>query len=146
MKKFYKNNNKKNSYAFKSGTIACGEVGEVDENEVGAQLLAKGLLEEVEAPEASPEASGDEKPADGVPDAGKDAGADAPDGDAPWTIEDAAAKLVAEPDLLEEGEDFTKSGVPEVAAINVVFDQEFSATERNELWARVLELKAEAAE
>ena len=145
MKKWYKNNNKKNKYSFKSGSIEADGVGEIESDEVGEALLKKGQLEEVDAPTVG----GDDEAPETAPDAETDTTPDAGTGDepdAPWTIEDAAAKLAAEPDLLDEDEDFTKSGVPEVAALEVVFERDFTAAERNLLWEMVVKIKAEGGE
>jgi hypothetical protein len=151
-KKWYRNNNPKNKYSFKSGKIAAGGVGEIEESEISVRLLEKKQLTEIDAPQvggAEEEVNAPAPNAPNAPDADANADADADKGgdeDKEWTIEEAAAKLVAEPDLLDDDEDFTAGGVPQVDALAVVFARDFSAAERNTLWDRVLELKAEAAE
>jgi len=153
MKKFYKNNSLKYGYTFKSGSIPKGAIGEVEESEVAPSLLKRGILKEVPKPkdaeivvEVKAPQVPLQKPVPVAP-----VSPDAPDGDAnteddtPWTVEQAAEALAKDDTLLEKG-DFTKSGIPELKAINALFEQEFTAKERDAIWARVKELKENASD
>jgi len=154
MKKFYKNNSPKYGYAFKNGLIPAGAIGEVEEAEVSPQLLKRGILVEVSKPSAAEvvvEVKGEQAPlqkpvvipdpdAPPAPNADDEPGED----DIPWTVESAAEAIVKDETLLDVSS-FTKSGVPELKAFNAAFEQEFTAKERDEIWAKVKELKADAS-
>ncbi len=166
-KKVYRNKNKRNAYTFRSGTIPAGGVGAVEESEVSLKLIEQGILVELNADEAAlaaNEAENDATSKDSVEKAKNKTGKkkkkpaeaeeppapveetkpdeeDTPKGDDdPWTNEEAAQKLFAEPELLEEG-DFLQSGKPDVKALEAVFEQKFKAADRDEIWSKVEQLK-----
>lgn len=150
MKKWIANKTERDLITSGGEILPAGECAEMDPKYFGAHLVKKGSIEiSDEKPEAALPQDSETTFDDDTPDNpdGGDGGGSGAGSDGEWTLDEVAKKIFEEgEDQLFDKDDYTKSNKIEVAALEEVFERDFTADERDQVMEKVAELKANGSD